>query len=739
MSMKFAVARRLAATATLSFLLMWSAVFAFANVPDPGHPYPLLVQVLPQAAKNGAMHTSGRLSGSRRLDLAIHLPARNQSDLDELVRELYDPASSNYHNYLSVQEFTARFGPTQSDYDEVVAWANAQGLTVTRTTPNRHLIDVSASVDDINRALNVVMSSYQADAAAGKSQFFAPDREPSVTLSVPILLITGLDNFNPPQSRLVRNGPGGAVAKASGSGPGGEFLPSDMRAAYYGSGPLTGAGQTIGIFSFDGYISTDVAAYYSLLHITSPNVPVTNILVNGYTGTCDAGDGSGFSTCDDGEQILDITNSIGMAPGASEVLFYEGNSGPDILNQMATDNLAKIISCSWGSGDLGGDDVLFQEFQAQGQTYANATGDSGSYNASSWLPPSLNPLILQVGGTRLTTSAPGGSYTSETGWPDSGGGFYAPAGYSISSTDQTLSGVVTVANKASSTLRNAPDVSAEADFDNPTISNWKSPRGRLRRHQLRRAALGGLRRAAQRTSGCREQHLGGISQSSIYTIATGANYNSNFHDVKSGTNGGFKAGVGYDLVTGWGSPNGPTLIDSLSAPLTAPSFVVSAYPSMPNLERGTGVTTTVRVSTPNAFAGDVTLSASALPTGVTAVFSPTTANAATPSTLTLTATGAADTGEAAVTITGTAGAVTRTIPLKLTVGDAPHIEVASNRFVFSTQPNAKTLEEFDVSDDAASVPLTYTINAFASTDGSCTGSVSWWIFRRQRHSRLRRD
>ena len=126
--------------------------------------------------------------------------------------------------------------------------------------------------------------------------------------------------------------------------------------------------------------------------------------MNGYTGTCDAGDGSGFSTCDDGEQILDITNSIGMAPGASEVLFTKEIRGPDILNQMATDNLAKIISCSWGSSDLGGDDVLFQEFQAQGQTYANATGDSGSYNASSWLPPSLNPLILQVGGTRLTTA-----------------------------------------------------------------------------------------------------------------------------------------------------------------------------------------------------------------------------------------------------------------------------------------------------------------------------------------------
>jgi subtilase family serine protease len=124
MSTLFAAASRSAAIVSSS-LLMCSSSFTFANAPDPGHSHPLLVQALPQAAKNGAMHASGRLKGSRRLDLAIHLPARNQSELDELIRELYDPASPNYHNYLSVDEFTARFGTTQSDYDEVAAWANA--------------------------------------------------------------------------------------------------------------------------------------------------------------------------------------------------------------------------------------------------------------------------------------------------------------------------------------------------------------------------------------------------------------------------------------------------------------------------------------------------------------------------------------------------------------------------------------------------------------------------------------
>ena len=150
--------------------------------------------------------------------------------------------------------------------------------------------------------------------------------------------------------------------------------------------------------------------------VTKPNQPVVWVV---------GADGSGLTPCDDGEQVLDIVNSIGMAPGVSEVLFYEGDNGADILNQIATDNLAKIISCSWGSGSLGGDDVLFQEFQAQGQTYVNATGDSGAYNAQAWLPPSLNPLVLQVGGTHLRTTGGGGPYASERGWSGSGGGLGA--------------------------------------------------------------------------------------------------------------------------------------------------------------------------------------------------------------------------------------------------------------------------------------------------------------------------
>ena len=133
-------------------------------------------------------------------------------------------------------------------------------------------------------------------------------------------------------------------------------------------------------------------------------------------------------------------------------------------------------------------------------------------------------------------------------------------------------------------MRNDPDVSAEANFDNPTVSN-----GTLQKN------VGGTSYAAPRWAGfvalINEQSVAngdttaGFINPSLYAIGTGANYTSNFHDVVLGTNGGFTATAGFDLVTGWGSPTGAALINTL-APSSGAGFVVSAYPSMPSVVRG---------------------------------------------------------------------------------------------------------------------------------------------------------
>ena len=138
----------------------------------------------------------GRLPGAQRLNLAIGLPLRNQQELDALLQQLYDPASPNYRRYLTPEQFTERFGPTETDYQALMDFAKSNGLTVTVTHPNRVVLDVAGTVTDIEKAFHLTLRVYRHPPEA--RDFYAPDVEPSVDFGVPILHISGLDNYSLP-------------------------------------------------------------------------------------------------------------------------------------------------------------------------------------------------------------------------------------------------------------------------------------------------------------------------------------------------------------------------------------------------------------------------------------------------------------------------------------------------------------------------------------------------------------
>src|ERR1700733_8368745 len=110
---------------------------------------------VPAAVATGLAPRVAPLSADSRLKLVLNMPVRNQDQLDEFLKQVQDPNSPNCHHYLSVEEYTDRFGPTQADYDTVVSWAKGNGFNVTETTPNRRLVGVEGSVETINRALHV--------------------------------------------------------------------------------------------------------------------------------------------------------------------------------------------------------------------------------------------------------------------------------------------------------------------------------------------------------------------------------------------------------------------------------------------------------------------------------------------------------------------------------------------------------------------------------------------------------
>ncbi|MGA7754494.1 MAG: S53 family peptidase [Candidatus Sulfotelmatobacter sp.] len=512
---------------------------------------PLLTSHVPDEVASGIAPLVGHLPAEQRVSLAISLPARNQDQLDRLLEDLYDPQSPSYHRYLSVAEFAERFGSSEDDYAKVVRFAESNGLKVVGRGDNRMVLDVEGPAASVETAFHTTLGVFQHPTEA--RTFYAPEREPIVELDVPLLHISGLDNFSLPYAKNVISD-SAVTPKATGSGPSGSFLGSDLRTAYYGSGSLNGAGQTVALFEYSGYNMSDINAYFN--NAGEPlNVSIKAISVNGASLTCGSG-------CTDIEQALDIEQAISMAPGLSQLRVYVGKSDISIFNQMAADNVAKTVSCSWGwSKDQSSLDPILQEMAAQGQTVFVATGDQGSSTAANVVWPADDIWVTAVGGTVLTTNSAGGSWKSETGWQNSAG---MPSKNNISIPSwQQLSGVVTGANGASSSLRNIPDVSSESNASQYVCANGTCRTqggGTSYAAPLWASLMAMVNEQALNNGGS----LMGFFNSTLYGIGTGSSFGSDFHDITSGNNGKYSAVVGYDLVTGWGSPNGTNLINVLA-------------------------------------------------------------------------------------------------------------------------------------------------------------------------------
>jgi len=509
---------------------------------------------IPSATRH--LQAVDRLDGSTRLNLAIGLPLRNQETLTNLLRDLYDPASPRFHQYLTAAQFAQQFGPTERDYQAVMRFAQAHGLTVTGTHPNRTLLDVSGAVADIEKTLHLHMRTYQHPTEARR--FYAPDAEPSLDLDVPVLAISGLDNFVLPHPMNLKtaawNTGTNMTAFVSGSGPGGFFIGSDFRAAYAPGVALNGGGQAVGLFELDGYYPSDIADYETLAKL--PNVALTNILLDGFSGT------PGSANI---EVALDIDMAICMAPGLFQVMIYEGTTPNDVLNRMATDDQAKQLSSSWGFPINASTELIYLQFAAQGQSIFQASGDNGAYPGTIQTPCD-DPNVTSVGGTSLTTSGPGGAWAAETVWSGSGGGI--STSYTIPAWQTTIN---MTANHGSTTKRNIPDVSCLADISIWLIA-FNGEQGAIGGSSASTPLWAGFAALANQQAAANGRPSIGFINPAIYAIGQGSGYTLAFHDITTGNNTNassptnFFAVPGYDLCTGWGSPAGSNLINALALP-----------------------------------------------------------------------------------------------------------------------------------------------------------------------------
>jgi subtilase family serine protease len=540
-------------------LLIASSISGIAQASQP------LPHHVPAAVTRLNLKSSGRLPASTQMNLVIGLPWRNAAELTNLLHNLYDPHSPQFHHYLNPQQFAEQFGPATNEYETLAAFLETHGLAVTHRHPNRMLLDVSGPVAAVEQVLRIHLLAYRHPVEA--RDFFAPDAEPSLDAPVRILDISGLDNYASRASyvRVDTNSPApyGGPEPYGGSGIGGLYSGYDFRDAYLPHVTLTGTGQSVGLFEMDGYNPGDVTAYEQQAGL--PNVTLTNVFLDSISNNVAGGNAL--------EVTLDIDMAVAMASGIDRVIVYEGTNTADILNRMATDDLANQLSSSWKPFDASAlTDQALQELAAQGQTMFQAAGDSDAQPSLDITQPS-SPYETLVGGTSLATTGGQGSWVSESVWNRAAGSGTGSGGgisdvYAIPSWQTN---VITIANQGSTSFRNSPDVAMVASNVLVILSGISFKVGGT---SIAAPLWAGVTALINQQAGRHGLPPVGFLNPALYGLGLSPQYHSCFHDVIVGNNfspaspAEFSAEPGYDLCTGWGSPAGQNLIDAFMPVLT---------------------------------------------------------------------------------------------------------------------------------------------------------------------------
>jgi subtilase family serine protease len=561
---------------------------AFIGGSAEGSDWKILPGHVPHAVAN--LTALGRVPATNAVRLAVGVPLRDSAGLESFLVSLYDPASPNYRQYLSPEQFAARFSPTEQDYEAVKQFARANGLTIVGTHSNRLVLDVVGPAAAVETALHVRLQMYQ-HPTEGR-QFFAPDTDPTVAADLPVADVQGLSDYSKPHPKLKKLDAMRALPR-DGSAPDGSgaYFGNDFRNAYAAGTTLTGAGQSVGLLEFDGYYASDISSYAAAAGGGRANIVIQPVLLDGYNGVPTSGLNSG-----NGEVSLDIEMAMAMAPGLAKIVVFEG--GPnglqnDVLNAMVANSSVKSLACCWGwsDGPNTTTDNIFKQMATQGQSFLNASGDGDAFtvgatsangvdNVNLANAPSSSPYITQVGGTTLTMNGSGSSYGSETVWNWGGGSGSSGGVSSYYAIPTWQAGISMSANQGSTTQRNIPDVAMIADNVFVYDSDGSAD------------VFGGTSCAAPLWAGFlalvnqQATSLGnpapGLINSAIYAIGKGQNQNFSyaacFHDVTSGNNfwtsspTKYVAVAGYDLCTGWGTPGGVNLINALAGQAVAPAI-----------------------------------------------------------------------------------------------------------------------------------------------------------------------
>ncbi len=536
-----------------------------------------------QAVDLGPADTSRQLTG---LSLRFTMSAAQSAALEQLLEAQQEASSPLFHQWLTPEQFGARFGLSADDLASVSAWVQAQGFTVTGVARGGSFVQFRGTVGQANQAFGVTLHRVSWNG----EQHIANVAPPSLPAALAAVVggITGLDDFRPAPHHRFRSVAAPAYTVSTSDGT--HFIaPGDFYTIYDIQGLLNsgvnGTGMKIAVMGQVAISQTDVSAFRSASGLSTSNLPTTTT----YGAAPAAPTANGTPSDDDEiESELDVEWSGAVAPDAT-ILFVNGQDVFDNAMTGAIDNdIAPILSVSYGAceSDVGNStlseyNALFLQANAQGQTIVASAGDSGATTCdgdAASIPtlakrglsvdfPADSPAVTGVGGTTYnegtgtywntangTNSGSAVSYIPELPWNDSflssascagpdelcglsaGGGGVST--YFAKPTWQTGTGV------PPDGMRDVPDVAFAADPDHDgylicalgsCTNGYAAANGSL-------SIVGGTSVPTPAFAGIlalleeKLQTSLGNANPGIYAVANSTYAAAVFHDITSGTN-----------------------------------------------------------------------------------------------------------------------------------------------------------------------------------------------------------
>ena len=326
---------------------------------------------------------------ARRLLLLLNRPADREAALAQYMQDVHNLGSATYHQWITPEQFGARFGAADSDIHTVTSWINAKGFQVTRVSKGKTLIEFSGTVGQIGDAFHTTIHRYEVNGELHYAN--ATDPQIPEALAGIVRGISPLHDFRAkPAIRVV--GPAHLDPATRKIAP--DFTLTGTNGTFYGVGPedfatqydlaplyaagINGSGKTIGIIN-DSNIDLSLDNAYRSLFSLSSN-PAQVVIDGGDPGV----------NADEIEAYLDVEMAGAVARGATVNLYialFDSLDDPLILaaQRAIEDNQADVLSVSFENceANLGTShnqilSALWQQAAAQGQTIFVSAGDDGS-------------------------------------------------------------------------------------------------------------------------------------------------------------------------------------------------------------------------------------------------------------------------------------------------------------------------------------------------------------------------